>query len=81
MSEREHGLPEFLIASDATLEREFIIHTVAPRFIAEILGDVERLDPHWIDDVDDIELPEVKSLMAEAAKFYLDSMQRQAGNN
>ena len=54
-----NGLPEWLIAEDVNCQRQFIVHTEAPRFIGEIFDDDEGIgniigfpkgEMVWIDD-------------------------------
>ena len=79
------GLPQYLLADDAKCERTFVVHTQRPRFIAEVIETrtlgAPQLEPHWIDDVHDIEIDEIKRLMRHAVDWYLKTLHDDAANN
>jgi hypothetical protein len=65
-------LPKFLIADDLDSDRVFVVHTQAPRFIAEVKEHDGKtvLDPEWDETPADFSDATVRELMQAASAFY-----------
>ena len=65
-------LPKFLIADDLDSDRVFVVHTQAPRFVAEVKEHAGEnvLDPHWLETPEDFSDVTVRQLMHDASVFY-----------
>ncbi len=70
------SLPKYIIGTDAADEREFVVHMVAPRFVAEVIDGQTVTPIEWIDPQ-----PEVfGDLIYDAAMAYFKFARKVTAN-
>lgn len=67
-------IPKFLICdSHEEPEREFVLHTHFPRFLAEVIGD--KIEPiQYYDEMNGIPVQQLARLMSEAGDWYVNEI-------